>query len=200
MGGGSNVQGPELLPVVLTFVGFVLFPGAIIGWIFFGGRRQRLRLEARVAELTPHAELAEAAVRSGGVVELRTSSVAGAQKVWLECDVASATHDWSAAVSVVHRAWPPGSGYREPSGDADAIREMPFTVGEDGEGVSTLGPVAARRTGALVLPRGGKRHWIQLVALPDAPPGSDLFVSVTLGEVKNAQHATFRVFLGLSLA
>lgn len=191
---------PELLPVVLTFVGFVLFPSAIIGWIFFAGRRQRVLLEALLHEWTPHAELAEAAVRPGGVVELRTSSVAGAQKVWLECDVASATQDWSAVVSVVHRASPPGSGYREPSGDADATREIPFTVGVDSEGVSTIGPVAARRTGALVIPRGGNRDWIQLVALPDAPPGSDLFVSVTLGEVKNAQHATFRVFIGLSVA
>lgn len=190
----------ELLLVLFFVVGFIVFPAVIIGWIFFGGRKQSDRMIAHVARMTPHQTLAEAALSANGTVELRATAITGAHKIWLESNLASTDRDWSVSVSVVHRCSPPGSGYRDKAGDADAIHEASFIIGDDGEGRTTRSAVGARRTGTLGLPRGGNLHWLQLVAFPELPPGSDLFVRVTLGEVKNAQSAVFRAFIGVSVA
>jgi hypothetical protein len=100
---------------------------------------------------------------------------------------------------VVHRISPPGVVYREAAPEAAATAEWPIAFGDHGDGLSTLGSVSVLRTGALGIPRGDS-YWLQLMTLPPCPEGSDLFVRVGIGDLKNAPGATFRAFIGVSEA
>lgn len=67
-------------------------------------------------------------------------------KVWLECDVASATGRWTAIATLAHRLSPPGSGYRDAAPEGALTAEAPIAFGDDGDGISTIGTVSVRRT------------------------------------------------------
>lgn len=189
----------ETLDIVLAIAGFVGLPGAIVAYIVLSGRKLKAKIETRMAQLTPSQTLAEAMIPADGTVDLRARATRGALKVWLECNVASRTGRWSATARVVHRISPPGVAYREAAPEAAATAEWPIAFGDHGDGLSTLGSVSVLRTGALGIPRGDS-YWLQLMTLPPCPEGSDLFVRVGIGDLKNAPGATFRAFIGVSEA
>ena len=189
----------ETLDIVLAIAGFVGLPGALVAYIVLSQRKLKAKMETRRVQLTPSQTLAEAMIPVDGTVDLRARATRGAHKVWLECTVASRTGRWSATARVVHRISPPGVAYRDAAPEAAATAEWPIAFGDDGDGLSTLGSVSVLRTGALGIPRGDS-YWLQLMTLPPCPEGSDLFVRVGIGDIKNAPGATFRAFIGVSEA
>ncbi|CAN5919013.1 hypothetical protein BH11MYX4_BH11MYX4_60970 [soil metagenome] len=189
----------EELAIILGIAGFMLLPAAIVAFVFFSKRKVDTSLEERVKELTPSQTLAEAVVAPGAAVDLRARSTQGAHKVWLDCDAHSPTGRWSATATLVCRVAPPGSGYRDGAPADGATTEGRLTFGEDGDGITTIGPVSVPRTGGLAIPRGG-HTWLQLMALPACPEGSELFVRVALADLTPTEHATFRAFIGVSVA
>ena len=194
----------ETLDIVLAIAGFVGLPGALVAYIVLSQRKLKAKMETRRVQLTPSQTLAEAMIPVDGTVDLRARATRGAHKVWLEFNAAEypglrSTKKWSATARVVHRISPPGVAYRDAAPEAAATAEWPIAFGDDGDGLSTLGSVSVLRTGALGIPRGDS-YWLQLMTLPPCPEGSDLFVCVGVGDIKNAPGATFRAFIGVSEA
>ena len=190
----------ETLAVVLGIAGFMLVPAAIVAYIVLSGKKLNVALDQRVRDLTPSRTLVEAVIAPGGTVDLRGAAVLGMHKVWLECDVASATGRWTATATLAHRLSPPGAGYRDAAPEGGLTTEAPITFGEDGEGISTIGTLSVQRTGGLGIPRPDGRYWLQLMALPSCPEGTELFVRVGLSDLTSTQRASFRAFIGVSIA
>ena len=186
----------EPLDIVLAIAGFVGLPGALVACIVLSQRKLEAKGERLIAQLTPSQTLAEAVIPADGTVDLRARATRGAHKVWLEFNAAEypglrSTKKWSATARVVHRISPPGVAYRDAAPEAAATAEWTIAFGHDGDELFT--------SGAGGIPRGDS-YWLTLMTLPPCPEGSDLFVRVGIGDIKNAPGATFRAFIGVSEA
>lgn len=185
-----------LVVVVLATLAFPV-------WFFASARATGARVandrEQLLAAYRPTQTLAESALLLSAPVELRTQAARGALRVWLDCK-ARPTRSWSASGTLSVRGVPEGAGYREDH----ASVAMPFTVGEDSEGMlSSASPPAGASglrgpTGVLGMENGSGGVMMQLGEITGFAPGSELFVRVVIDQLSGADGATFRAFIGVS--
>src|SRR5262245_8419915 len=121
--------------ILLIIIGFVVFPGAVIGFIVFSFKRTAISTQRLIADLTPLV-LTDGVVVSGGAVELRARAGQGAHKIWLECTGGSGR--WTAIATVAHRVSASQAGYRDAAPEASMTKEPPITFGEDGDGITVI--------------------------------------------------------------
>lgn len=181
-----------MLEVVLPIVGAVLVTVGFVAWLLRSMSRGEKDAQSLVQQLTPHAVLVDAVVAPGEEVALRTRATVGAVKLWLEMEGALPA-DWIGVAHVTYVAHPADGGYREttePTPPAHA--RVSFYDGSDGITSDTT----AKRTGAIGIPKG-TAHWVQLVAFPSVPEGTELVATVRL-EPPGAAGVRFRAFVGVS--